>query len=159
GRRSYDVEYRIVRLDGQIKWVHVRDAIDYDATGAPVRMFGTVQDVTERRSVEEALRANQQLLHLVLSTLPVAVIVTDRNGNILLSNDMSKQIWGKVIEGGGERWALSKGSWHESGKTIRPNEWASVRALSEGRSSLNELINIETFDGKHRTIQNSAVPI
>jgi signal transduction histidine kinase len=34
-----------------------------------------------------------------------------------------------------------------------------VRALSEGQTSLNELIDIETYDGRQKTIQNSAAPI
>ncbi len=65
GRRLYDVEYRIVRPDGDLRFVHVRDEIEYDELGRPIRMFGAVQDVTERKHAEEATRqqaARAQLL-------------------------------------------------------------------------------------------------
>ena len=159
-RQPYDLQYRIVRPDGQLRFVHVWDDIGYDESGRPVRMFGTVQDITERKRAEEAVRESQELLNLVLATLPVGVAVTDQKGNIVLANAASKCIWGDlVIPSGPERWAKSKGFWHNSGERIAPENWASVRALSKGQTSLNELIDIEAFDGQHKTILNSAAPI
>ena len=102
---------------------------------------------------------DQHLLHLVLATLPVGVAVIDRAGDIVLVNAASRRIWGDVIVSGRERWAQSKGSWHASGEKIAPTELASVRALSDGKTSLNELIDITTYDGQEKTIQNSAAPI
>jgi PAS domain S-box-containing protein len=117
------------------------------------------REITERKRAEEAVRESQQLLQQVLATLPVGVVVTDRAGDIVLANSASKRIWGDMIVSGPERWARSKGFWHESGEEVAPAKWASVRALSEGQTSLNELIDIETFDGQQKTIQNSAAPI
>ncbi len=113
----------------------------------------------ERKRAEETARESQQLLHLVLATLPVAVAVTDRSGDIVIANAASKRIWGETIVSGHERWAGSKGFWHDSGRAIAPEEWASVRALRQGQTSLNELVDIETFDGRRKTILNSSVPI
>jgi hypothetical protein len=64
-----------------------------------------------------------------------------------------------VIISGSERRERSIGFWHDSGKRIAPEEWASLRALSRGETSLNELIDIETFDGVHKIIRNSSAPI
>ena len=89
----------------------------------------------------------------------MGVLVTDRTGNVILANPASKRIWGQVIDSGQKRWAQSKGFWHESGKRIDPDDWASTRALIVGQTSLNELIDIEAFDGRQKTIQNSAAPI
>jgi signal transduction histidine kinase len=113
----------------------------------------------ERKRADEAVRESQQLLHLVLATLPVGVVVTDRAGNIVLDNAAAKRIWGDIIVSGSERWAQSKGFWHDSGKQIAPSDWPSIRALSEGQAILNKLIDIETFDGQKKIIQNSTVPI
>ena len=102
----------------------------------------------------------QQLLQQVLATMPVGVAVTDRAGDVILVNAASERIWGDItIVSGRERWTRSKGFWHDSGRRIEAAEWASVRALSLGQTSLNELIDIETFDGERKTIENSAAPI
>src|SRR4029077_11273290 len=60
---------------------------------------------------------------------------------------------------GRQRYAKSKGWWHSTGKRVKPKEWASVRALENGETSINEVIDIEAFDGVRKIIQNSAVPI
>ena len=107
-----------------------------------------------------AERESQRLLQLVLATLPVGVAVTDRAGDIILSNAASKRIWGeRMITSGQQRWTRSIGYRHDSGVRIAAAEWASVRALKDGRTSLNELIDIDGFDGRRRTIENSAAPI
>ena len=116
--------------------------------------------IAERKRAEETLRESQELLRLVLATLPVGVAVTDRKGDIVLVNAAWKRIWGgDPIVSSAERWTQSKGYWHESGRKVDPADWASVRALSEGQTSLDELIDIEAFDGKSKTMRNSAAPI
>lgn len=60
--RLYDVQYRIVRPDGGVRWLHVRDEIVFDPSGRPVRMFGTVQDVSERMQAESLLKENEEKL-------------------------------------------------------------------------------------------------
>ncbi|HTV38995.1 MAG TPA: ATP-binding protein [Candidatus Sulfotelmatobacter sp.] len=158
-RRPYDVEYRIVRPDGEVRFVHVRDKMVYDNSGRPFHMFGTVQDITERKRAEEALRESQQLLQQVLATLPVGVAVTNQKGDIILVNTEAKRIWGDIILTGRERWMQSKGHWHETGKEIGPAEWPSARVLTRGETIVNELIDIETIEGRQKIILNSTAPI
>jgi PAS domain S-box-containing protein len=98
-------------------------------------------------------------LRLVLDTLPVGVAVQDCDANIVMSNHASRRIWGEVIEQARQRYDRSVGFWHASGKRLAKEEWGSQRALRNGETSLNELIDIESFDGRKRTIRNSAAPI
>jgi PAS domain S-box-containing protein len=49
-------EFRVVRTDGDIRWLLARGRTISDDSGAPVRMVGVNMDVTERRSIEEKLR-------------------------------------------------------------------------------------------------------
>src|SRR5262249_12125376 len=49
GGRRYDVEYRVVRPTGEVRIVHSQGDVMRDAAGRPRRMFGTVQDITERK--------------------------------------------------------------------------------------------------------------
>jgi PAS domain S-box-containing protein len=155
----FETEYRTVQPDGTQRNVLVRGELVRDAAGRPERVIGVSLDVTDRVRSEEEVRASQRLLQRVLDTLPVGVVVVDRAGNVVIRNPASSRIWGEVIVSGPERWAKSKGWWHGSGKPIGPGEWASERALAKGETSLEELIDIETFDGKRRIMENSSAPI
>jgi PAS domain S-box-containing protein len=49
----FDKEYQIVRLcDGQARWVHGLGELEFDKAGQPVKMFGTILDITERKTAE-----------------------------------------------------------------------------------------------------------
>jgi PAS domain S-box-containing protein len=49
----FDKEYQIKRInDGVIRWVHGLGNLEYDNAGKPVRMFGTIQDITARKEAE-----------------------------------------------------------------------------------------------------------
>ena len=59
--RPYQTEHRMRRADGQILWVRNRgEIIDRDAHGRPTRMVGIISNITERKSVEAALRAAKE---------------------------------------------------------------------------------------------------
>ena len=142
---SYEDEMRLRRADGEYRWFLVRTVPVVDGQGKIVKWYGTSTDIEDHKRAEEAVRESQRLLSQVLGTLPVGVAVTDRAGNIVLDNAASKRIWGDTIVSGSERWARSKGFWHDSGNRIAASEWPSARALSEGRISRNQLIDIETL--------------
>src|SRR5208283_385401 len=55
GGAPYDLEYRIVRPSGEVRIVHGKADVARDEAGRPRRMFGTVEDITERRLAENAL--------------------------------------------------------------------------------------------------------
>ncbi len=61
GGPLYDVEHRVVRPDGTVRWVHEQADIIRDVQGRPLRMVGTVQDVTDRRLLEDQLRQSQKM--------------------------------------------------------------------------------------------------
>lgn len=54
--KSYDIEYRVQRPDGQIIWVDVHGAVALADNGTPIRFFGTSVEITRRKSDELALR-------------------------------------------------------------------------------------------------------
>ncbi len=58
---AYELDHRIVRPDGTVRWVHERAKITRDAQGQPLRMLGVVQDITERKGLEEVLRQAQKM--------------------------------------------------------------------------------------------------
>lgn len=156
---SFETEYRAVQPDGSKRVILVRGELRRDAAGRAERLIGVSLDVTDRVGNEAEVRANQRLLQQVLDTLPVGVVLVDRRGDAILSNPASVGIWGKMIVSGPERRRESKGFWHATGGRIAAEEWASVRTLKTGETRLRELIDIETFDGVHKTIENSTAPV
>src|SRR6476619_496236 len=52
-RREYNVEYRIIRPCGELRWVETRCFISYSGEGQPHRVVGVSIDITERKRVEE----------------------------------------------------------------------------------------------------------
>ena len=60
--RPYAVDHRIVRPDGTVRWVQERADVLRDEQGRPTRIIGIVQDITDRRAAEEALRQSEAQL-------------------------------------------------------------------------------------------------
>lgn len=55
-QQSFDKEYQIIHgKSGQTRWVHGLGQLRVDSEGQPVELFGTIQDITERKAAEEAL--------------------------------------------------------------------------------------------------------
>jgi PAS domain S-box-containing protein len=99
------------------------------------------------------------MLAAVLDALPVGVWIMDREGRITHGNPAGRRIWGGARYVGPEQFGEYRGWWTHTGKRIEPNEWAAARAIQKGETSLDEVIDIECFDGSRKTILNSALPV
>ena len=75
------IEYRIVRPDRETRWMHGQVRPTLDATGTPVQLVGTIQDITERKVAEEAILF--QAGHDSLTQLPNRALFLDRLGHVL----------------------------------------------------------------------------
>ena len=58
----YGIEHRVVRPDHSERIVHERGEVTFDDGGRPIRMIGTVQDITERKRAEELIQRSQEEL-------------------------------------------------------------------------------------------------
>lgn len=159
GGNSWSDEYRFRRRDGSYADIFDRGYVIRDDQEKAVRMVGAMLDFTERKRAEEALRQSEKLLKTVLDTLPVGVWVTDAVGKILMGNPAGQQVWAGARLLSIEQYGEYKGWWADTGKRIEPEEWALARAVKYGETSLNEVVDIECFDGTRKTVLNSAVPI
>ena len=84
GRDYYENEYRIVRPDGQLRWILGRGRVVRDAEGRPVRYFGVDIDITERKRAETELRAAQSRFMSVFQLAPIAMsLSTLRDGRYI----------------------------------------------------------------------------
>lgn len=81
--KNFDKEYRIVRsADGTERWVHGLGELEYDNFNKPIKMLGTIQDITIRKLAEEALRQSEQHLRLLMDSLPVVIYESPNDKNI-----------------------------------------------------------------------------
>jgi PAS domain S-box-containing protein len=62
---SYQVENRIVRSDGSVRWIRDRGQVMADAQGRPLYVTGAIVDITDRKHVEEELRERNRALELL----------------------------------------------------------------------------------------------
>lgn len=106
-------EYRLRKPDGSIIWVHNSVFPVRDEQGRIYRMCGIAQDVTERKRTEQAIHAmnehleqlvaertaasqeQSRILRSVLQSMGEAVIVADRDGNVILTNPAAARIAGQ----------------------------------------------------------------
>ena len=65
GERRYDVEYRVIRPNGAVRVVHSQGDVTRDESGRPRRMFGSVQDITERKQAEQRLMTQYRVTQLL----------------------------------------------------------------------------------------------
>ncbi|HEY3134497.1 MAG TPA: GAF domain-containing protein [Blastocatellia bacterium] len=79
GGPRYDIEYRVVRPNGDVRLVHSQGDVMWDESGRPRRMFGSVQDITERKRAEQRLMAQ----HTVTQVLAEAATLEEATAKIL----------------------------------------------------------------------------
>jgi PAS domain S-box-containing protein len=86
----HDLDYRIIRPDGEVRLIHEEGEVIRDGSGTPVRMVGTVQDITARRAAE-AERA--RLVSAVEQTAD-AIWMNDIAGTITYVNPAFTRAYG-----------------------------------------------------------------
>ena len=84
---EYECEYRVVLPNGQIRWVAARGHVEFTADGQPARMHGVAFDITKRKEAEEQVR-------LVLDAAPNAMIMVNKDGQIILMNKRVESLFG-----------------------------------------------------------------
>ncbi len=92
--QSYAIDHRVLRPDGNIRWVQERADVLRGPDGRAVRMVGVVQDITERRLAEEAMRASEARYRTLFERNLAGVYRSSLDGRILECNDAFARIYG-----------------------------------------------------------------
>lgn len=74
----YEFEYRILRPDGEVRWIQDRSHLVCDRNGQPLRYDGIATDVTNQKQQEEKLRLQSAALEACAN----GIVITDRQGTI-----------------------------------------------------------------------------
>lgn len=85
-----DYSHRIVRKDGQIRYLHVQTHVELDSQGKPVSLYGVLQDVTEKEKSQQALLSSESNLRAIFENTSEGFILTDRHAIVRHFNDKSR---------------------------------------------------------------------
>ncbi|MEK7268079.1 MAG: PAS domain S-box protein, partial [Nitrospirota bacterium] len=91
---EYDEEYRIVRPDGAIRWIHDRAFPIRDHSGKVYRIAGIAACITERKQAQEALRRAYDKMEKILASLPGAILIVDQEQQVVYANPLAEQHFG-----------------------------------------------------------------
>ncbi|MFQ6053544.1 MAG: PAS domain-containing protein, partial [Candidatus Bathyarchaeia archaeon] len=76
--KPYSIDHRIV-LPGEVRVVHEQAEVTFNDSGKPIRMIGTVQDITDRKRMEEELR--NHIEHLADIVEKMTRMLSERGSN------------------------------------------------------------------------------
>lgn len=127
-------------------------------TGQPGGAVLLLRDISLRRLMQDGAKASEQRLRAVLEHIPVGVWLLNSAGQIVLGNQAGQVIWEGARFVGLDHFGEYRARWLETGELLKPEEWAGYRAVTFGETSLNELLEIECFDGSRKVIRNSCLP-
>ncbi|MCP5425016.1 MAG: response regulator [Gammaproteobacteria bacterium] len=83
GRQQVDLEYRIMRPDGTLRWIRDRGFPAKDAAGPMERIVGVAVDITGYKQALALLEENEARLRAIVDALPDLVLVLDEDGNYI----------------------------------------------------------------------------
>jgi PAS domain S-box-containing protein len=97
-KSNFELEHRVIRLDGSIGWTFSRAIPVLDEGGEIVEWLGAAQDITERKRAEEALRESEARFRVMADSSPFIIWVTDGKGNIQFINREYQDFFGATLE-------------------------------------------------------------
>jgi diguanylate cyclase (GGDEF)-like protein/PAS domain S-box-containing protein len=120
GHGNYDVQYRIIRADGETRIIHTLAEVMLDDAGQPARLVGTVHDITERYEIEKSLEEyarQQSVMSRQLQQLNATLEqqVEDRTAELRrLSQNLEQMVWERTAELEESRAALAHQAQHDA---------------------------------------------
>ncbi len=89
-RTTYSFEYRIVRANGEIRWVYEKGQPIFDENGELQFFDGVIIDITERKQAESEIRKLRKYLTNIIDSMPSSLVGVDESLKITQ--------WNKTIE-------------------------------------------------------------
>jgi PAS domain S-box-containing protein len=98
GETEFKVDHRIMLPSGLVRFVNSQGELIRDEKGTPVKMMGTMIDITERLKAEEAVRLSEEKYRTLFSKSPEAIVLIGLDGTIIDCNKATEKISGLARE-------------------------------------------------------------
>lgn len=150
--RSYEIEHRLQFADGTSRWVYSIVEPSVNSAGVVVMLYGTTQDITERKQAEVDLRNKTNELQAIFDSISDGIVVYDHDARVQHHNLIAPQLYPREIMSGSPCREL----FHPESSAI-PHDCPVERAL---RGERVETSHVSVRDG-HRTqyVDITATPI
>lgn len=86
--KEYEVEFRVAWPDDSLHWLAAKGQAYRDNTGRPIRMAGTLRDVTQQKQVEDALRRSEEKYRLVVEHSLQGITIFQHNRIVFVNSAM-----------------------------------------------------------------------
>ncbi|MEC4983998.1 MAG: PAS domain S-box protein [Oscillatoria sp. PMC 1068.18] len=151
--QSREVEYRILRPDGEVRWLRDRAYLIYDQCDL-IRIDGIATDITDRKQAEIKLQESEKRYQTLAEASPICVFYTDAQGNCLYTNDRWQEIAGITqAEALGEGWSQAI---HPEDRERVYSEW--YQTASEKKPFKSEY-RFQRPDGQISWVIGQALPV
>ena len=114
----FNAECRVIRPTGEVRIAHFQGDVKRDASGQPYHMFGTVQDITDRKRAEDKIREQERELRQILDLVPQPVRVYGPGGERLYANRIALDYYGVSLE----EWRQTPGRAFRSSLFVHPDD-------------------------------------
>jgi PAS domain S-box-containing protein len=98
GKISYDIEYRIVRPNSEVRFIHACGDVHWDKTGRPLSMAGTILDITDSKRADAALRASEERYRALYDDTPTMYFTLATDGMVRSVNRFGAEQLGYQVE-------------------------------------------------------------
>ena len=166
--RPFSAQYRINRPDGQMRWVQAYGIARFEGEGGArraVAFIGTVEDITDRKKADEALRLRTEELAALLDALPAYVWFGDAECRLITGNRAANELIGVAPGSNVSQSVVANGQvpslcqLKPDGTEYRADELPMQRAIATRQPVLGTVIDFSFPDGRHVQTVGNAVPL
>lgn len=149
----YKYEARVIKPDKTICWIRRQGKVFFDEDNKPLKIIGTLQDITEEKQLQQVLQESESKFRLLADSLPQQIWTADTAGNIFYYNQNVYDYSGLTHE------QLDKDGWiqivHPDDREENIKRW--TESIQSGKDFLFEH-RFRRYDGEYRWQLSRAVP-
>jgi len=150
---TYYYEARVIHPDQSVHWIQTRGKVFYGDDHAPLRMLGTMVDITERKRAERVIEESEKKFRTLADSMPQFIWTADKIGKL---NYFSRSVY--QYTGIADPKLLAESWW----KTVHPEDRkATLRAWQKSLTTGTDFLfehRFRHYDGSYRWQLSRAVP-